>query len=182
MRIAVTLLLVGLAGCGSAATDAPEGALASGTVDVRAPVAAFVPPSPAGCAAAAPAYDVCFAFEDATPLAVRVALPTGTPASAVGVVRFVRASGAREKLQLDELKFKVGDKPELRFYFQIYPGAYRIEVGVDMNGDGDPDGPADVRGWSSLSPDVAVFDESEAAIVDVGLRPIETAFRVEAPK
>jgi hypothetical protein len=180
MRIAVTLSLIGIAGCGSTTPAAPERALASGTVeDARAPVSAFVPPTPPGCAGAA-AYDACFAFEGATPLAVRVALPPEARANAVGVVRFHRASAVRTHLELNQMKFKVGDTRELRLYFQVYPDAYRIEVGVDADGDGDPDGRADLVGWSAMSPDVAVIDETEAAIVDVGEAPVETAFRLES--
>ena len=51
---------------------------------------------------------------------------------------------------------------------------------MDADGDGDPDGPADLVGWSAMSPDVAVVDETEAAIVDVGATPVETAFRLES--
>ena len=180
MRIAVTLYLLGVVGCGSATVPAPpEPSLSSGTAEARAPVSAFVPPTPRGCAAAAAAYDVCFAFDGATPLAVRVTLPPESRARTVGVVRFHRVSGSRDHLQLDQLRFEVGDTRELRLYFQVYPDAYRIEVAVDADGDGDPDGPADLVGWSAPSPDVAALDETEAAIVEVGDLPIETAFRLE---
>lgn len=179
MRIAVTLYLLGVLGCGSATVPgAPEQALSSGAVEARAPVSAFVPPTPRGCAGAA-AYDVCFAFDGATPLAVRVALPPGSRTRTLGVVRFHRVSGAREHLELDQLRFEVRDALELRLYFQVYPDAYRIEVGVDADGDGDPDGPSDLVGWSASSPEVAALDETAAAIVEVGALPIETAFRLE---
>lgn len=179
MRIAVTLYLLGVVGCGNATNPgAPEQTLSSGAVDARAPVSAFVPPTPRGCAAAA-AYDVCFAFDGATPLAIRATLPPGARTRTVGVVRFHRASGKRDHLQLDQLRFEVGDARELRLYFQVYPDAYRIQVGVDADGDGNPEGPADLVGWSATSPEVAALDETEAAIVEVADLPIETAFRLE---
>jgi hypothetical protein len=177
-RIAVTLSLLAMSACGVAAPDAGERSLDSGTVDgSRAPVTAFVPPTPPGCAGAT-AYDACFALEDATPFAVRVGLPVEARANAVAVVRFHRASGVREQLDLDELRFTARHAPELRLYFQVDPGEYRVEVRVDADGDGDPDGPGDLVGWSALSPDVAVLDENGAAIVAVAAAPIETAFRV----
>ena len=42
-----------------------------------------------------------------------------------------------------------GAETELRLYFQVYPGSYRIEVGVDAEGDGNPDGAGVFVGWSS---------------------------------
>ena len=42
-----------------------------------------------------------------------------------------------------------GAETELRLYFQVYPGFYRIEVGVDADGDGNPDGAGVLVGWSS---------------------------------
>src|SRR3954464_2952442 len=117
MRIAVTLSLVAI-GCGaSSPDDAPRANDDSGAVAAHAPVTPLVPPSPAGCLGAA-AYDACFAVEGATPLALRVALPPEARAKAVAVVRFPRAWGAREPLDLDELKFVVGEARELRLYFQ----------------------------------------------------------------
>jgi hypothetical protein len=181
MRVAVTVCLLGVAACGGEASDPPAQTLASsaGGGD-RAPVAAFVPPSPAGCAGAS-AYDLCFAIDAATPLAVRVMLPRTTPPNTVAIVRFHRAEGVRAVLDLDHLKFRVGDVSELRLYFQIHPGAYRIAVGVDADGDGNPEGPGDDFGWSALSPDVPTLDEAGAAIVDVGTTPIATTFTL-APR
>lgn len=141
----------------------------------RAPVSVFVPPTPLGCAGAR-AYDACFALEGATPLAVRVALPRGPRPNAVASVRFRRASGTPDPLDLEHMKFKVGGASELHLYFQVRPGAYRIAVGIDANGDGDPEGPADDFGWSAVSPDVPVLDEGSAALVDVEATPVATAF------
>jgi hypothetical protein len=180
MRRAVTLCLLVIAGCGGAPPDARDEAAAGETASAgHAPVSAFVPPSPAGCAGAR-AYDACFAIADATPLAVRVALPRGPRPNAVAVVRFRRVSGVRDAFDLQQMKFKVGSASELALYFQVRPGGYRISVGVDADGDGDPDGSADDLGWSSASPDVPVVDERSAAVVDVATTPIATAFKLAA--
>ncbi len=180
MHRAVTLcLLVIAAGCGSAPAGAQDENAADTMAGGHAPVSSFVPPTPAGCTGAR-AYDACFAIADATPLAVHVTLPRGPRPNAVAVVRFRRVSGVRDALDLQQMKFKVGSAGELALYFQVRPGGYRISVGVDANGDGDPDDSADDLGWSSMSPDVPVVDESSAAVVDVAATPIATAFKLAA--
>lgn len=185
MRSLVTLCLVGIVACGSPQPDAPEQDLTSTTVTPgsdRAPVEAFVPPTPAGCAGAG-AYDVCFAFEAATPLAVHVKLPDGARPKAIAVVHFHRVPpDVRTKQTLNQVKFPIGNAAELNLYFQVYPGEYRIVVGVDADGDGNPEGPGDDLGWSSASADVPVVDESGAAIVDVGTTPIATTFSLASRK
>jgi hypothetical protein len=166
------------AGCSAqSSTDAPaDETLASATVnDGHAPVSPFVPPTPAGCAGAT-AYDLCFAFDKATPLAVNITLPESAASHAVGVVRFHRVSGAADAPVAEHVEFTFGEKRDLRLYFQVYPGAYRISVGIDADGDGNPDGPRDAIGWSSSTPGQAVVDEASAAVVDVGSDPIETSF------
>ncbi len=180
MRAAVTLCLLAIGGCGSPTSDAPQTSLAGAPVgSARAPVTPFTPPTPPGCAGAS-AYDACFAIADATPLEVRARLPRALPPDTVAFVRFHRASGTPEPLDLDRMKFKVRGGGELLLYFQVRPGAYLVEVGVDSDGDGDPEGPADDLGWSAASPEVAVADEADAAIVDVGATPIATAFTLAA--
>jgi hypothetical protein len=184
MRKAVTLCLaaIGLiaSACGSAAADGEERRLDDAPLGgARAPVSEFTPPAPPGCAAARD-YDACFAIADATPLEVRAFLPRGARANAVSFVRFRRASGTPDPLDLQQMQFKARGGAEVRLYFQVRPGAYVIEVGVDADGDGTPEGPADDLGWSSASPDVPVLDEASAAVVDVGTAPIATSFTVAA--
>lgn len=179
MRRPVTLCLLAIAGCGSATSDAPPSLEGASIGGARAPVSSFTPPTPPGCAGAG-AYDACFAIVDATPLEVRARLPRALPANAVAFVRFRRASGTSDPLDLDRMKFKVRGGDELLLYFQVRPGAYLVEVGVDSDGDGNPEGPADDLGWSAASPDVAVADAAGAAIVDVGTTPIATAFTLAA--
>jgi hypothetical protein len=171
-------------GCGSAPADtaAPsDQKLASATIAGHAPVSPFVPPQPAGCVAAT-AYDLCFAFDGATPLAVVIELPEAARPQAIAVVHFHRDDETHDKRVLDGVKFPIDDaKRELRLYFQVYPGSYRIEVGVDADGDGDPEGPGDLVGWSSESVTAPIVDESAAALVDVAASPIEATFAL-APR
>src|SRR3954470_4341437 len=110
MRIVVMLSLVGIVACGSATPDAPQDAtLASATVEGdHAPVSAFVPPTPRGCVAAA-AYDVCLAFDGATPLAVNVNVPPGLPSNAIAVVHFVRVNAPPDAIGINQVKFKTRD-------------------------------------------------------------------------
>jgi hypothetical protein len=177
MRVPLTLVLAMIgAGCSAHASDAPpDERLASATVsDGRAMLEPFVPPALPGCAGAT-AYDLCFAFDHATPLAVHVTLPRPTVAKTVAIVRFVR-DGEASTLVADHVAFTVGERDSLDLYFQVYPGAYRIAVGVDLDGDGNPEGPRDALGWSSAAPGDVVTDERDAALVDVGATPIATAF------
>lgn len=173
MHRAVTLCLLAIVGCGSPTSRASEASLES------APVSAFTPPTPRGCAGAR-GYDACYAVDDGTPLEVRATLPHATRPNAVAFVRFRRTSGAPDPLDLDRMKFETLGHDTLLLYFQVRPGSYVIEVGVDTNGDGDPEGPADDLGWSAASPDVPVADEAGAAIVEVGATPIATAFALAA--
>jgi len=179
MRNIVTVCLlsvaVSVAACGTTLEQAAGAPPSTAPGDGRAPLSAFVPPTPAGCAGAQ-AYDVCLAITAATPLAVRVTRPAVVRPDAVAVVRFQRVEGARGAFDFDHANFRVGAARELRLYFQLSPGAYRISVGVDADGDGDPEGPGDDLGWSAMSPDVAVVDEAGAALVDVGTTPVETSF------
>jgi hypothetical protein len=173
-------------GCSSAepAAAAPQNGdtLASATITPgHAPVSPFVPPAIAGCAAAT-AYDVCFAFDGATPLAVVVQLPEAAHPKAIASVHFRRDDGTHDKRVLDGVKFPIeGAKRELRLYFQVYPGSYRIEVSVDADGDGNPEGPGDLVGWSSENHDQPIIDEARAALVDVATSPIEASFAL-APR
>jgi hypothetical protein len=181
MRAAVTLCVLAIvAGCGGSSSDEPvehvDGAPIGGA---RAPIAAFTPPSPQGCVAARD-YDACFAITDATPLEVRVLHPGAPRPDAVAFVRFRRVAGPPDPLDLDRMKFTVRGGSELRLYFQVRPGAYLIEVGVDADGDGDPEGAADPFGWSSTSPDLPVSDEAAAAVVEVETTPVATAFTLAA--
>lgn len=181
-----SLLACGAGGCGSSSSapadaPSPNETLASATIPGHAPVSPFVPPAPAGCAGAT-AYDLCFAFHDATPLAVVVQLPDAARPQAIAVVHFHRDDDTRDKRVLDGIKFPVSDaKRELRLYFQVYPGSYRIEVGVDADGDGDPEGPGDLVGWSSESVAAPIIDEADAALVDVASSPIEASLAL-APR
>ena len=181
-RLLTLVLAILGAGCSATTTDeAPPQQLASATVsDGRARVSPFVPPSVSGCAGAT-AYDVCFAFDRATPLAVHVALPHATKPNTNALVRFVSASGA-PPLVADHVEFKVGERTGLDLYFQLYPGSYRIAVSVDTDGDGRPDGPGDAVGWSSGDPADAVTDEADAAVVDVASSPIATALTLALPR
>jgi hypothetical protein len=183
MRLPLTLVLAILgAGCSAGADPAPRAELASATVtDGRARVAPFVPPSVSGCAGAT-AYDVCLAFDRATPLAVHVALPHATRPNTTALVRFVRASADAPTLLADHVEFKVGARTALDLYFQLYPGSYRIAVSVDTDGDGRPDGPGDAAGWSSSDPEAVVIDEADAAVVEVESSPIATAFTLALPR
>lgn len=159
-----------------AAAPADDETLASATLEGHAPVSPFVPPQPAGCAAAT-AYDLCFAFHDATPLAVAVQLSEPAQPGAIAVVHFHRHDQTNDKRVLDGVKFSVrAATRELRLYFQVYPGSYRIEVGVDADGDGDPEGAGDLVGWSSASAAAPTVDEAGASLVDVASSPIETSF------
>ena len=167
-------------GCSSSApsdTSTPsDEKLASATIAGHAPVSPFVPPQPAGCVAAT-AYDLCFAFEGATPLAVVIELPEAAHPQAIAVVHFHRDDQTQDRRVLDGVKFPISDaKRELRLYFQVYPGSYRIEVGVDVDGDGNPEGPGDLVGWSSENVDAPIVDEAAAALVDVAASPIEASF------
>jgi len=186
MLVRSTLLFTLFAmGCGSSSAP-PDGpsenpTLASATIPGHAPVSPFVPPAPAGCAGAT-AYDLCFAFEGATPLAVVVQLPEAARPQAIAVVHFRRDDDTQDKRVLDGVKFPVSDaKRELHLYFQVYPGSYRIEVGVDADGDGNPEGPGDLVGWSSDGGARAIVDEADSALVDVASAPIEATFAL-APR
>jgi hypothetical protein len=191
-RLALLLVVAAVVGpfamgCSSAASAAPGAAppdatLASATITPgHAPVAPFVPPAIAGCAGAT-AYDLCFAFNGATPLAVVVQLPHAARPDAIASVHFHREDGTHDEHVLDGVRFPIdGAKTELRLYFQVYPGSYRIEVGVDADGDGEPDGAGDLVGWSSERSDEPILDEAHAALVDVAASPIEASF-VLAPR
>jgi hypothetical protein len=178
----MSLVTMGCASSAPAETPAPnDEKLASATVSGHAPVSPFVPPQPAGCVAAT-AYDLCFAFTGATPLAVVIELPEAAHPHAIAVVHFHRDDDTHDGRVLDGVKFPIDDaKRELRLYFQVYPGSYRIEVGVDADGDGDPEGPNDLVGWSSENVDAPIVDESAAALVDVAASPIEAKFAL-APR
>jgi len=178
LSLLMTLVAMGCSSSSAPAdTPAPsDQKLASATIPGHAPVSAFVPPQPAGCAAAT-AYDVCFAFEGATPLAVVIELPEAAHPQAIAVVHFHRDDETHDLRVLDGVKFPVSEaKRELRLYFQVYPGSYRIEVGVDADGDGDPEGPGDLVGWSSDSVTTPIVDEAAASLVDVAASPIEATF------
>jgi hypothetical protein len=191
-RLALLLIAAGVVGpfamgcssADSAVSDAPppDATLASATITPgHAPVAPFVPPAIPGCAGAT-AYDLCFAFDGATPLAVVVQLPHAARPQAIASVHFHRDDGPHDRRVLEGVKFPIDSaKTELRLYFQVYPGSYRIEVGVDDDGDGDPDGAADLVGWSSERSDEPVLDEGHAALVDVAASPIEASFAL-APR
>jgi hypothetical protein len=184
MRNIVTLCLLSVAvsvtACGTSLEGSDDPPASANQGGGRAPLSTFVPPTPAGCAGAQ-AYDVCLAITAATPLAVRVTRPAVLRPNAVAVVRFQRVEGVRGALDFDHANFRVGDARELRLYFQLSPGAYRISVGVDADGDGNAEGPADDLGWSAASPDVPVLDQESAALVDVGTTPIATSFML-APR
>jgi hypothetical protein len=174
-------------GCSSSAEPAaaapPNGdTLASAAITPgHAPVSPFAPPAIAGCAGAT-AYDLCFAWDGATPLAVVVQLPEAARPQAIASVHFRRDDGVNDKRVLDGVKFPIaGAKRELHLYFQVYPGSYRIEVSVDTDGDGNPEGPGDLVGWSSESREQPVLDEARAALVDVATAPIEASFAL-APR
>jgi hypothetical protein len=114
--------LIAAAGCGGADDGAARR-------DVRAAVAPFTPPSPPGCAGAG-AYDYCLAFDHATPLAVRVELPSTAPAGAVGVVRFHLVDGAPAEV-LNQTRFALPHaRRELVFYFQVFPATYVVDIQV----------------------------------------------------
>jgi hypothetical protein len=163
MRIVVMLSLVGVAACSSAAPDNRED---GAPAPAHAPVTSFVPPTPRGCVAAA-AYDVCVAFDDATPLAVNVSVPPGVPPGATAVAHFERIGGPADAIGIDRVKFKTRDARELHLYFQVQSGTYRVSVGVDADGDGDPEGPSDDLG---------------AALVDVGSAPIAVELALSSPR
>ena len=183
--VALSLVSLVAMGCSSSSAPAdtpaaPGEELASATISGHAPVSPFVPPQPAGCAAAT-AYDLCFAFEGATPLAVVIELPAAAHPKAIAAVHFHREDGTHDGRVLEGVKFPISDaKSELRLYFQVYPGSYRIEVAVDADGDGDPEGPVDLVGWSSESVSAPIVDEAAAALVDVAASPIEATFALAA--
>ncbi len=123
-RLALAFSLVACGGAPSSSEEAPPPS--------ETTTATFTPPSPLGCSNAG-GYDYCFAFDHATPLAVRVALPDATPEGAVGTVRFRREAGAPEAV-LNSVSFALpAAKKDLVFYFQVYPATYTIEV--DVSGD-----------------------------------------------
>jgi hypothetical protein len=120
----------------------------------RAPASPFTPPTPPGCAGAG-AYDYCFAFDGATPVALRVALPSATPEGAVVTLGFHRTAGAPAAV-LDDVSFSVpAARSELVFYFQVYPATYTIDVDIgDASGTTAPldVGEAPVETWLALEP------------------------------
>jgi hypothetical protein len=190
MFVRSTLLLSTIAiamGCSSSAAPAdapnadPNATLASATIPGYAPLSPFAPPMPLGCSGAT-AYDLCFAFDGATPLAVVVTLPEAARAKAIAIVHFHRDDATNDERGLDSVKFPVSEaKRELHLYFQVFPGTYRIEVGVDADGDGNPEGPGDLVGWSSESTAEPVLDEAHSALVDVATAPVEASFEL-APR
>ncbi len=124
-RTTLIALTLGAAACGgSGDASSQDPALTS------APVTSFTPPSPRGCAAAASAYDYCFAFRGGTPLAIRVDLALATPPHAKGAVRFQRVDGSPAAV-LDDVEFGLpASKRDHVFYFEIYPGTYTVDVAV----------------------------------------------------
>ena len=185
MRLTGMLVLAALgAGCTASTQDAQSvpGVLASANVnDGRAPLVPFDPPTPLGCAGAA-AYDGCFAFDNATPLAVAIALPETAKKGALAIVRFHRIGDATKTLVANQVEFRVPARAELHLYFQVFAGSYRIEAGVDCDDDGDAFGPHDATGWSSVVTESAVTDQGAAAIVDVADAPVATSFALALPQ
>ncbi len=121
------LLALSLVACGGAPS---EDAASKDSETASAPVTTFTPPSPLGCSNAR-GYDYCFAFDRATPLAIRVALAEPTPEGAVGTVRFHREAGTPAAV-LNDVSFGLpASKTELVFYFQVYPATYTVDVDVD---------------------------------------------------
>ena len=185
MRLVGWILLAAFgAGCSAGAQDTQTtpSNLASATVnDGRAPLVPFDPPTPRGCAGAA-AYDGCFAFDNATPLAVHLTLPETTKKGAIAILRFHPAAPtASRPLVANQVEFRVLARNELHLYFQVYPGSYQIEAGVDSDDDGDAFGPNDATGWSSATVESAVTDQTSAALVDVADTPVSTSFALALP-
>jgi hypothetical protein len=140
-------MVLSLVACGGSSS---ENAPLAGATVLEAPIETFVPPSTRGCSAAT-SYDFCFAFDSGTPLAVHVTLPRVAPAGSVAVVRVARVTPGVPARNLDEVKFKLPRaSAELGLYFQVDPGAVRIALGVDADGDGVADGPGDDFGWSPI--------------------------------
>jgi hypothetical protein len=138
--VALSLLAIG---CGGARTATTTDADAGAQPSASAPVATFTPPSPRGCAGAA-AYDYCFAFDGATPLAVRLELARATGESAVGAVRF-RATAGSPAAVLDSVTFALAKgRAELVYYFEVYPATYTVEV--EVAGDQASTPPLDIGG------------------------------------
>jgi len=115
------LVVLSLDACGGTSEDATPAAAGA--------VTTFTPPSPRGCSNAG-AYDYCFAFDRATPLAIRVELAAETPDGAVGNVRFHTEAGTPAAV-LNDVSFGLpAAKAALAFYFQVYPATYTVDVDV----------------------------------------------------
>lgn len=160
---------------------AQEPQAAGALSDERAPLVPFDPPTPLGCAGAA-AYDGCFAFDHATPFKLTLGLPETTKKGSVVIVRFHRDGDSASTLVANQVEFRVQARAELNLYFQVFPGAYAIEAGVDLDGDGDAFGKSDATGWSAVSADRAVTQQASAALVDVADTPVSTAFALTLPQ
>ena len=189
MRIVGSILLAAFgAGCSAGVQGAESVPDVAATTDVnkeRAPLVPFDPPTPLGCAGAA-AYDGCFAFDHATPLAVTIVVPESTKKGALAVVRFHPVTGdatnTAKALVANQVEFRVPARAELHLYFQVFPGSYAIEAGVDSDDDGDAFGAHDASGWSSVAVESAVTDQSAAAIVEVADAAVSTSFSLALPQ
>jgi hypothetical protein len=154
--------IVALTGCGGG------GDSATSTTNEPAPgLVPFTPPSPLGCDGAR-AYDACLAFDNQTPFAAHVLLPREVPAGTVVAIHFKAPPGSSATVpEFSNAKVRLlAARSALALYFQVFPARYVLEVGVDADGDGDPEGAGDFRGSTSF---------------DVASDPVATTFSVGLP-
>jgi hypothetical protein len=164
-----------LMACGGASTPSS----ANDSTPVLVP---FTPPSPLGCDGAS-AYDACLAFDNQTPFAVHVLLPREVPKGTVLAIRFHPPQGESANVpEFSDAKVHLpAARSSLALYFQVFPARYLVEIAVDADGDGDPNGVADLHGWSSSSSSQLALTADEATALDVGNEPVATTFSAGAP-
>jgi hypothetical protein len=142
----------------------------------------FTPPSPLGCDGARE-YDACLAFDDETPFAAHVLLPREVPAGTVVVIHFHAPAGSTAAVPaFSDAKVRLrASRSALALYFQVFPARYLLEIGVDADGDGNPEGAGDFHGWSSSSASRVALTVDDAIALDVARDPVETTFSVGLP-
>jgi hypothetical protein len=165
-----------------AACSSGGDAATSSTSEPTPVLVPFTPPSPLGCDGAR-AYDACLAFDNQTPFAAHVLLPREVPAGTVVGIHFRSPTGSTAIVpEFANAKVRLSAaRSALSLYFQVFPARYLLEVSVDADGDGDPDGASDLHGWSSSSASSVVLTADEATALDVASDPVATTFSVGLP-